>query len=1015
MNPTKRLIWRTISLFLALFLCLGLLPGMNAARAYAEEPDGACAQESTVMTTDSITQESGPSSEGEQDATEKNENTYTDGDTESEKAEDADSRNADTEKEETGESKAIPVEDRVPPELVLGISLEDEELTAYIDFFQLEMDLNSAAVAGILANMERESGFNCEILGDNGTSYGLCQWRGSRQKYLDEFCEENGLKKDARDTQLAFTKWELEEYYADTLNLLKECSDTEQGAIRAARFFCLYYEVPMDMELELYLRGKLAAEHFYPRLAALENAEELGEDEPLSKDPAETTPDEEEPGTRTDTRGDDAVEIRGDGGTTDAGSIKVEEEVSVNALGNSAQITSGYLENYFSSAGSGVVTPSHYIVSPETVAYCLQEQRLSPAGQTYVQYPSPENVGINQTVLDGIQRILEHGYPAVTPPGLTDEQARYATANAIRTWEAIQGVNNVSDYFANPSTLYPTDSSYRETYNFYLLLVDYAINGSELTHSIAFSPTTLELTLNSDGTFFEGTASLTLTNCNSGFTLSHSLPSGSVVTKDIANNKVTIKIPANSSTAGKTYTMTATGMDNRSASNLTLWKDWAHPKLQCMVAYEVTITEVTDPASLNVKTPTMGFPLSLTKTSADPSVTDGNSCYSLEGAVYVIYSNPACTGELERITTDAEGKAITTGNYGPGKYFAKEIRPSKGFLLDERIHTLTLGSNGAVTVDLPFTERPTDDPDYVRIKKSSNGASFPITSSSAVFKVEFFPNDSWRGSPSRTWYYKTIDGECWLGMEKYLDTSKTNSALWFTSTGSVTFPLGTLRISEESAPAGYIKTNTVLNAKVTQDSVGAYGTWHWVTAESGVIHYEADGLNLDNAPAPGQIDVCKKTTGGTPVSGSQFLLEYSTNKGGSWSPVFAPTAAGDVYPGTCTSSGLSAGVLTTGADGHAVFTGLIADNSTLYRITEIHAPNGKTLLAEPFVVGTLPLPTGETGPIRDVTVTDGTAFRLPLTGGNGFAVQPIVLGLSALVAAWVIIRRWRKNNRVFQH
>ena len=54
--------------------------------------------------------------------------------------------------------------------------------TAITTFLRREMKLNPAAIQGILANIEYESGFSPTVWGDEGTSYGLCQWHESRYR-----------------------------------------------------------------------------------------------------------------------------------------------------------------------------------------------------------------------------------------------------------------------------------------------------------------------------------------------------------------------------------------------------------------------------------------------------------------------------------------------------------------------------------------------------------------------------------------------------------------------------------------------------------------------------------------------------------------------------------------------------------------------------------------------------------------------------------------------------------------
>ncbi|MBQ9268700.1 MAG: hypothetical protein IJ206_04175 [Oscillospiraceae bacterium] len=64
--------------------------------------------------------------------------------------------------------------------------------TAVTTYLSREMKLNPADVSGILANIEYESDFSPTVWGDDGTSFGLCQWHESRCRSLFSFCQENG-------------------------------------------------------------------------------------------------------------------------------------------------------------------------------------------------------------------------------------------------------------------------------------------------------------------------------------------------------------------------------------------------------------------------------------------------------------------------------------------------------------------------------------------------------------------------------------------------------------------------------------------------------------------------------------------------------------------------------------------------------------------------------------------------------------------------------------------------------
>lgn len=85
--------------------------------------------------------------------------------------------------------------------------------------------------------------------------------------------------------------------------------------------------------------------------------------------------------------------------------------------------------------------------------------------------------------------------------------------------------------------------------------------------------------------------------------------------------------------------------------------------------------------------PKRDVPLDIYKSSANSSITDGNSNYSLAGAVYGIYSNYDCTAEVGRVTTDYTGHARKEG-LTPGNYYVKEISASPGYLLDPQVYTI---------------------------------------------------------------------------------------------------------------------------------------------------------------------------------------------------------------------------------------------------------------------------------------------------------------------------------------
>lgn len=126
--------------------------------------------------------------------------------------------------------------------------------------------------------------------------------------------------------------------------------------------------------------------------------------------------------------------------------------------------------------------------------------------------------------------------------------------------------------------------------------------------------------------------------------------------------------------------------------------------------------------------------IQLQKTSANPELTKGNSCYSLAGAEYSIYTNKSCSKDsyFGFIRTDANGFGV----YGDGldskgkhvgsdvtnrTYYAKETKAPKGYKLDTTVYTFK--DSGKKTVDgvsiYSFTcsDKPANDPVTVLLKK----------------------------------------------------------------------------------------------------------------------------------------------------------------------------------------------------------------------------------------------------------------------------------------------------------
>lgn len=104
-----------------------------------------------------------------------------------------------------------------------------------------------------------------------------------------------------------------------------------------------------------------------------------------------------------------------------------------------------------------------------------------------------------------------------------------------------------------------------------------------------------------------------------------------------------------------------------------------------------------------------------------PSISDGNSCYSLAGAEISIYSDADCTDLLDTLTTGEDGYTdyySTTFREGDSvTLYFKETKAPKGFLINDEVRSITLDSEDSYTETI--TDMPGNDPITLLLKKQT--------------------------------------------------------------------------------------------------------------------------------------------------------------------------------------------------------------------------------------------------------------------------------------------------------
>ena len=177
------------------------------------------------------------------------------------------------------------------------------------------------------------------------------------------------------------------------------------------------------------------------------------------------------------------------------------------------------------------------------------------------------------------------------------------------------------------------------------------------------------------------------------------------------------------------------------------------------------------------------YSINLTKTSANVSITNGDSGYSLAGAVYKIYNSSGT--EVASITTDSSGKGSSSAKLKNGTYTAVESKAPPGYALDTTRHTVRINNADATlnVSDVPLIKTVTLTKTSANTSITAGNSNYSLAG--AVYDV--YEGNSATGTPVAS-FTTNSSGVATLSRKLY--------------------PNRTYTILERTPPPGYVKDTT---------------------------------------------------------------------------------------------------------------------------------------------------------------------------------------------------------------
>ena len=481
-------------------------------------------------------------------------------------------------------------------------------------------------------------------------------------------------------------------------------------------------------------------------------AEPTATPEASAKPSAEPTAEPSPEATEEPTESEVSAEPEATAEPTASPTPNPEDEISLLALGDEAitryrtvGIKGSFSSNYLYDLGEFPLYDI-YRNGVSYPAYCLQHGKGRVNNGAYVQR---DNYGMTEAM----RRIVAYGfnninslqdgnngwYSAETAKMMVTQHLVWLASEGYITvdgtnWSWSSGIDNDVERMANLAYNGSVVRSY------YAELKDRLLR-SEIVPSFAGKSSDGSDAQEIDLQLVNGKYTATVTDTNGVLDLFDFQQAGF----DISRNGNTLMISTNTLPEQET-TIIGAGYTVGDKNSIAVWEDRDQ---QANIQHQATCPGTTQTmAYIKIKGEKPKYTVTLTKTSADVKITNGNVNYSLEGAVYNVYKayvNPnhdyANDPVIATFTTDANGKATLSRKLENGDYVTIEQVAPLGYTLDKNVHRFSINGKSA---NLDVVDDPTKIRLTVRKKDADTNSNVPqgdATLEGAQYRITYTNND----------------------------------------------------------------------------------------------------------------------------------------------------------------------------------------------------------------------------------------------------------------------------------